>query len=155
MSKLIYGDRIGKTAVLSVGAAAIILIDDQKKVLLTRRSDNGRWCLPGGGMDPGESAEETCVRETLEEVGLKVRITRLIGIYTNPNVIVEYEDENRRQPVDMTFEAEVIDGELSLTDEITDYGYFSVDSLNGLDIVELDFERIQDAALKLPHAIMK
>ena len=155
MSKLIYGDRIGKTAVLSVGAAAIILIDDQKKVLLTRRSDNGRWCLPGGAMDPGESIEETCVRETLEEVCLKVRITRLIGIYTNPNVIVEYEDGNRRQPIDMTFEAEVIDGELSLTDEITDYGYFSVDSLNGLDIVELDFERIQDAVLNLPHAIMK
>ena len=75
MSKLIYGDRIGKTAILSVGAAAIILIDSRKKVLLIRRSDNGRWCLPGGGVDPGESAEEACVRETFEETGLKVRIT--------------------------------------------------------------------------------
>ena len=106
-------------------------------------------------MDPGESAEETCVRETLEEIGLNVRITRLVGIYTSPNVIVEYEDGNLRQPIDMTFEAEVIAGELSLTDEITGYGYFSVDSLHDLDIVELDLERIKDAALTLSEAIIK
>ncbi len=66
MSKLIYGERIAKTTKLAPGATAVIFDEAREKVLLTRRADNGRWCLPGGGMDPGESAAETVVREALE-----------------------------------------------------------------------------------------
>ena len=62
MAKLIYGDRIGKRGVLRGGASAIIFDESREKVLLTKRTDNGRWCIPGGGMDPGESVEEACVR---------------------------------------------------------------------------------------------
>jgi 8-oxo-dGTP pyrophosphatase MutT (NUDIX family) len=155
MSKLIYGDRIGIDARLAPGAAAIIFDESRKKVLLTQRSDNGRWCLPGGGMDPGESAEGACIREALEETGLQVRVKRLSGIYTSPNLIIEYADGNRWQPVAMTFEVEVIGGELSLSDETTDYGYFSVDSLDDLDLMEHHLERIQDAVKDLPYAIIK
>ena len=149
MSKLIYGERVGKTAVLAPGASAIIFDEARKKVLLPRRSDNGRWCLPGGGMDPGESAAETCVREALEETGLEVRVTRLVGIYTNPNMIVEYADGNRKQPVAFSFEAEVTGGELSLSDETTEFGYFSIEGPGGmgeLDLMEHHFQRILDAA---------
>jgi len=64
--KLVHGERVGRQARLRPGASAIIFDSSRQKVLLTRRSDNGRWCLPGGGMDPGESAEETCVREARE-----------------------------------------------------------------------------------------
>ena len=155
MSKLIYGNRIGKTAILSPSATAIILDEAGEKILLTRRSDNGRWCLPGGAMDPGESAQEACIRETLEETGLKVRITRLVGIYTSPDQIIEYKDGNRRQSVAMTFEAEVIGGELRLSDETTDYGFFPTDSLNDVDLMEHHFERICDALKNLPDAIIK
>ena len=95
MSKLIYGQRVGKSATIRPGASAIIFDDTGQKVLLTCRTDNGRWCLPGGGMDPGESASECCVREVLEETGLRVRVTRLIGVYTSPDLIVEYADGNQ------------------------------------------------------------
>ena len=54
---------------IAPGAAAIIFDETKERVLLTRRSDIGRWCLPGGGMDPGESAQETFIRETLEKTG--------------------------------------------------------------------------------------
>ncbi len=103
--KLIFGERVGRQARLRPGASAIIFDSSREKVLLTRRSDNGRWCLPGGGMDPGESAEETCVREALEETGLQVRVTKLVGIYTSPNIMVEYADGNGVQPVSFSFEA--------------------------------------------------
>ena len=61
---LIYGDRIGKLGRLVPACDAVIFDSTGKKVLLTRRSDNGRWCLPGGAMDPGESASECCVRDS-------------------------------------------------------------------------------------------
>ena len=146
MSELIYGDRIGKTAALAPGATAVIFDQAREKVLLTRREDNGRWCLPGGGMDPGESIAETCVREALEETGLEVRVIRLVGIYTSPDMIIKYADGNRKQPVAFTFEVEVTGGELTLSDETTEFGYFAVDKLDGLDLMEHHIPRIQDAA---------
>ncbi len=96
-------------------------------------------------MDPGESAEETCVREALEETGLQVRVTKLVGIYTSPNIMVEYADGGRVQPVSFSFEAEIIGGELSLSDETTEYGYFSVDELDKVDLLEHHRQRIEDA----------
>jgi len=155
MVKLIYGDRIAKDAVLRVNATAVIFDSSREKVLLIRRLDNGRWCVPGGGMDPGESAEETCARETLEETGLEVVVTKLVGIYTSPDVIATYEDGNRWQSIGISFEAEVAAGDLRLSRETTDIGYFSIDLLDKLDLLEDQLERIQDAVINSPNAIMK
>ena len=146
MSKLIYGERIGKTGFLAPGACVIIFDEAREKVLLTRRTDNGRWCLPGGGMEPGESAAETCVRETLEETCLEVRVTRLVGIYTSPDLIIEYVDGNRKQPVAFSFEAVITGGELGLSDETTEFGYFAISGLDELDLMEHHIQRIRDAA---------
>ena len=145
MSKLVYGDRIGKEGQLRPGCSAVIYGETKEQVLLTRRSDNGRWCLPGGGMDPGESAAETCAREVLEETGLIVRIGRLVGVYTTPNLVIVYADGNRIQPVAFSFEAEAIGGELTLSDETTDYGYYSLDEMKQMDMMEHHLERIIDA----------
>jgi 8-oxo-dGTP diphosphatase len=106
-------------------------------------------------MDPGESAEETCARETLEETGLEVVVTKLVGIYTSPDVIATYEDGNRWQSIGISFEAEVAAGDLQLSRETTDIGYFSIDLLDKLDLLEDQLERIQDAVINLPNAIMK
>ena len=96
-------------------------------------------------MDPGESASEGCVREVLEETGLDVRVTRLVGVYTSPNLVVEYADGNRVQPVAFSFEAEEIDGELGLSEETTEFGYFTLEEMETLDLMEHHRERIQDA----------
>ena len=106
-------------------------------------------------MDAGESAVEACVREAMEETGLEVRVTKLVGIYTSPDVIIEYADGDLCQAVGMTFVAKVIGGELRLSDETTDYGYFTVDFLNNMDLMEYHLEQIQDAIKNLPEAIMK
>ena len=155
MVKLVYGDRISRQTRIRVSATSLILDDARENVLLTRRSDNGRWSLPGGGMDPVESAEETCIRETLEETGLEIRVTRLVGIYTSPDVIIEYEDGNRWKSVGINFEAEVTGGKLSESDETIELGYFPVDSLGDIDLMENQSERILDALKNLPEAIIK
>ena len=155
MAKLIYGDRIGKLGVLRVGASAIIFDESREKVLLTKRTDNGRWCIPGGGMDPGESGDEACVREVYEETGLHVETTRLVGVYTNPGMVVEYADGNVIQPVAISFEAVVTGGEMGLSDETTDVGYFSVEEMDKLDLMENHVERIQDAMKNLETSLVK
>ena len=127
----------------------------RQKVLLTRRTDNGRWCLPGGGMDPGESASEACAREVLEETGLEVRVGRLIGVYTTPHRIVEYVDGNRIQPVALSFEAHPIGGGLSLSDETTEVGYFSLPEMETMDVMEHHHERILDAVAGLDAALVR
>jgi ADP-ribose pyrophosphatase YjhB (NUDIX family) len=145
MAKIIFGERIGKQAILKVGCAAVIFDTNRQKVLLTRRTDNGRWCLPGGGMEAGESAAEACAREVWEETGLIVAIGKLIGVYTSPHRITEYNDGNRFQFVSFCFEARVIGGELGLSDETTEVGYFSQGEIETLDLMENHVERIIDA----------
>jgi 8-oxo-dGTP pyrophosphatase MutT (NUDIX family) len=50
------------------------------KILLIQRSDSGLWCMPGGGVDVGETLTEAVLRELWEETGLRGRIIRLLGI---------------------------------------------------------------------------
>lgn len=106
-------------------------------------------------MKPAESLEQTCVRKVLEETGLHVRVTKLVGIYTSGNVIIEYTDGSRAQPVAASFEAEVVGGELRLSDETTDFGYFPFDQLDGLDLMEHHLERIRDAIQNQEAAFLK
>ncbi|MHA6615886.1 NUDIX hydrolase [Pseudonocardia sp. DLS-67] len=67
------------------------------QLLLVRRRDSGSWELPGGRVDVGESAEGTAVRETAEESGVHVRITGLVGLYTDPEHVVRAVDGSVRQ----------------------------------------------------------
>lgn len=64
----------------------IVLYRDGRGVLLIeRRNPPHGWALPGGFIDYGESAEQAAVREAFEETGLKVRLTGLLGVYSEPD----------------------------------------------------------------------
>jgi 8-oxo-dGTP pyrophosphatase MutT (NUDIX family) len=71
---------IGDRLLLLPGVAAIIR-DDEGRVLLQRRAQDGRWSLPAGAIDPGESPAEAIVRECFEETGLHVRPERVLGVF--------------------------------------------------------------------------
>jgi ADP-ribose pyrophosphatase YjhB (NUDIX family) len=144
VAKIIEGDRVGKLGTLALGCSATIFDSTRQKVLLTRRSDNGRWCLPGGRTESGESIVETCLRETLEETGLEVRVVQLLGVYSSPHRLVEYPDGNRYHVVALNFEVEPIGGALMISDETTDYGYFSWDEMAHMDVMETHIERLTD-----------
>ena len=64
--------------------AGCVVEYDRRIVLVQRGIDPGRgkWGIPAGFVEWGESAEEGAIRETLEETGLVVRIERLLGVYS-------------------------------------------------------------------------
>lgn len=145
MAKIVYGERIGREGSLMVGCSAVLFDEKREKILLTRRSDNGRWCLPGGQMERGESLAETCIREVEEETGLQVQIKRLIGVYSTPHRLLEYADGNRYQLVSCSFEVELLGSTLTLSDETIEFGYFSTAAISHMDIMDHHIERIHDA----------
>ena len=69
--------------------ATAIIIYPPRKLLLIKRSTPpfvGYWALPGGRAEPGETLEQTVVREVKEETGLIVEIVRKIGAYHEQGV---------------------------------------------------------------------
>ena len=75
----------------------VALCRPPEQLLLVRRLDSGVWELPGGRVDIGESAQAAAIRETAEEAGIAVRITGLVGLYTQPGQIVRGADGVVRQ----------------------------------------------------------
>jgi 8-oxo-dGTP pyrophosphatase MutT (NUDIX family) len=146
-TQVLYGERFGKQGELWVGCSATIFDEKREKVLLTRRTDNGRWCLPGGRMESGESAAEACEREVWEETGLRVRVKRLIGIYSDPDQLVIYPDGNKVFFVILGFEVEVIDGVPGLSEETTDVGYFSLAEMETMPMHGHHKSRVEDTLL--------
>ncbi|MEU0691759.1 NUDIX hydrolase [Streptomyces uncialis] len=115
-----------------VVAASAVVTDDAGRVLLQRRRDSGLWALPGGGMEPDESLPGAAVREVREETGLDVAITGLVGTYTDPRHIIEYGDGEVRRQFNVCFRAQVIGGELAVSDESTELRWAAPDDLDGL-----------------------
>jgi 8-oxo-dGTP pyrophosphatase MutT (NUDIX family) len=143
MTQILYGDRLGKQGKIRLGCSAAIF-DEEGRILLTKRADNGQWCLPSGGMDSGESVTEACEREVWEETGLRVRVKRLVGVYSHSDQLTVYTDGNKAQIVALHFEVEIIGGELGLSNETTDFGYFILDEIERLEMLGRHKERILD-----------
>jgi 8-oxo-dGTP pyrophosphatase MutT (NUDIX family) len=155
MTQVLYGDRIGQEGELRIGSCAVIFDEQREKVLLTRRSDNGLWCLPGGKMEPGESIEECCRREVMEETGLVVEPNRLIGVYSNRDQLVIYPDGAQVQFVILSFEAAIMGGTLGLSNETTDARYFAFPELEALEIHDRHKDRVYDALAENPVPLLR
>jgi 8-oxo-dGTP pyrophosphatase MutT (NUDIX family) len=154
MPQILYGNRIARQGKIRLGCSAVIF-DSQGRVLLTKRRDNGQWCLPSGGVEPGESVAEACEREVLEETGLGVRVKRLVGVYSHPDQLTVYSETDKFQIVAIHFEAEIIRGELCLSDETSDYGYFTMGEIEGLEMLGRHKERILDSLANQKEAFIR
>lgn len=143
-TQVIISNRIAKDGEVRLGSSAIILDQTREKILLTQRSDNFQWCLPGGRLESGENISEACVREVFEETGLYVEIVQLIGIYSDADKLVIYPDGNKTHIISICFEVKVIDGKALISDETLDLGFFGQNDFSALDLFPGHLERIED-----------
>ncbi len=155
MVKIVHGHRIGKEGHLSLACSAVLFDSARQRILLTRRQDDGRWCLPGGQMEQGEDVAEACAREVWEETGLRVHVGKLIGVYSSPHRLLEYPNGNRYQVIGLCFVAEQDGGVLTQSDETTEFGYFTLAEIEALDVHDHHRERIIDAWADAERAFVR
>jgi ADP-ribose pyrophosphatase YjhB (NUDIX family) len=133
-----------KATRLRAGVAAIIT-DDQGRILLQRRSDNGRWGMPGGGVEIGESVAAAIEREVREETGLTVAVERLVGVYSDPKLqVVRYPNGDVVHYISTAFACRIVSGTLQTCDESLDLRFFPPTELPD-DLLPMHRIRIQDA----------
>jgi 8-oxo-dGTP pyrophosphatase MutT (NUDIX family) len=144
MTQILYGDRIGRNGIIRLGCSAVLFDEHRRKVLLTRRADNGQWCLPSGGVEPGESVAEAIERETSEETGIRIQVDRLTSIFSSPDRLVIYGEGKQFQIITLNFEVRKIDGKPRLSDETTDIGFFTIPEIQSMDILPHHKQFISD-----------
>lgn len=102
-------------------AVGVVVEQDQRIVLCRRNHEPqmGRWSFPSGYVDAGETLEDAAAREVEEETGLKVRIDRLLGAYSQPGV----------RTVFICYAGSAIGGEMACGDECFEVASFATDAL--------------------------
>lgn len=127
-------DSVGHRLLLLPGVAGIVR-DDENRVLFIRRADNGRWGLPAGAIDPGETPAQAVRREVREETGLEVRAIRVAGVFGGVGFRVAYENGDVAEYTVTAFDCSVTGGVLSALDgEALDFRYFAPDEIPDIQV---------------------
>jgi ADP-ribose pyrophosphatase YjhB (NUDIX family) len=129
-----YRDPNAPTANSIVVAVTAFILDEFGQLLMIRRTDNDLYAIPGGAQEIGETVSAAAVRETLEETGIDIQVTGLIGIYSDPEHVIEFSDGEVRQEFSICFRATPIGGELRTSSESKEVMWVEQDLLPELTI---------------------
>ncbi len=129
-----YYDPDAPKATSIVIAVSAFVLDDAGRLLMIRRTDNGLYALPGGRHELGETMTEAAVRETEEETGLRVTVTGLVGIYSNPEHVMAYSDGEVRQEFSICFRGQVVGGARRTSDESSEVLWIDRAELDRIDV---------------------
>ncbi|WP_433346966.1 NUDIX hydrolase [Micromonospora sp. CA-111912] len=148
MARRDYFNDPNAPAANSVVPSVVAAVRNQRgELLMIHRTDNNLWALPGGGHDIGESISDTVVREVREETGIEVKVTGLVGIYSNPHHVMAYDDGEVRQQFSICFTARPVGGKQTTSSESRQVRWVTPAQLDQLDIHPSMWLRI-DHALK-------
>ena len=118
-----------------------ILIDKKKILLIKRKNEpfKGKWSLPGGFVEYGETVEDAVVREFFEETNLSTCVKELSGVYSAPD------RDPRGHTVTVAFLLDFIKGELKSGDDAADAEFFG---LNDLPELSFDHKKIIEDTMR-------
>ncbi len=127
-----------------VPCVGAVIRDDRGRLLLVRRGTEpgrGRWSVPGGRVERGETSQQAALREVVEETGLHVVLTGVAGVVERPGpdgVLYEIEDYYAR------LEAGTEPEHARAGDDAADVGWFTADEMTGLDCVPGLLDALRD-----------
>ena len=133
-----------------LGANAIIT--HEGRILLERRRDSDTWGLIGGGVKKWEEPIDAIVRETYEELGLRVpeQMFRKLAVYGEPGRIAAYRDGSIWRMVIVVFSLELM-GEVNLriSSESKELRFFSKEELSDINIVITHSDIVDEQFIKM------
>jgi 8-oxo-dGTP pyrophosphatase MutT (NUDIX family) len=131
-----------------VVAVAVVVRDNEGRLLMIQRSDNRLWALPGGAQDIGETTREAAIREVQEETGISVEITGISGIYSDPRHVIAYDNGEVRQEFSIVFNGRLTgdDRTVRKSEESTEVAW-----IDPADVPNLEIDR--SMRLRIEHGI--
>ncbi|MCR8641269.1 NUDIX hydrolase [Paenibacillus sp. N1-5-1-14] len=118
---------VGSRPLIMVGAC-VLVFNDERYLLLQKRTDSLDWGVIGGAMELDESLEEAAARELFEETGLKARAYKFIAIHSGADMYYKYPHGDEIYNVTAVYEAIEVEGTPIINDdEGIELRYFSLE----------------------------
>lgn len=119
---------LGHDPILTSGTI-LVVFNDKKEILMQLRSDYKQWGFPGGGLEIGESLEETARRELEEETGLILDSLKLIDVVSGEETYREYPNGDKVYDITAIYEVTEYHGDIKINDdESLDFKWFSLEN---------------------------
>ncbi|MCQ4119219.1 NUDIX hydrolase [Rhodococcus tibetensis] len=137
-------------APLWLSGVSVVVRDDDGRLLLTRRADNGKWAVVSGVLEPGEEPGPAALREVREETGVDAELVRITSVdVTGP---ITYPNGDVAQYLDVCFLARYLGGAASVSDdENLEVAWFTPDAVPP-DLTSSSRLRLEKALQDVPEA---
>jgi 8-oxo-dGTP pyrophosphatase MutT (NUDIX family) len=121
---------------LVLPCVTVLPVGERGRVLLAWHAGHtDGWGTVGGAVDPGESPAEAAVREAREEIGVDIRLVRLLTVLGGPDYEITYPNGDRVAYVPAVYEADIINGTPSPSDgELSKVSWFTQAELQTLQL---------------------
>ncbi len=121
---------VGSRPLILPGVAILLFDHTKSRLLLQKRTDNKLWGLTGGFMEPGESFEETAVRETFEELGVGIKELTFVSLFSGEELYYRYPNGDEVYSVIAVYKGQCESEAFKLDgNEVSEVKYFPLNEL--------------------------
>ena len=124
-------------------AVGVLVIDEDKALIIKRGEEPNKflWSIPGGLVEIGEELEEAAIREIKEEMGIDVKIEKVIGIF---NCINRNKNEIKYHYVIIDYIAKEFTGSIKTNKEILDFKWVKFNELHNYELTNTTRELFRE-----------